>query len=78
MCDTILRSSKPVAKKKEYVVPLIRKVVWRGVSDSEGRGQERAGENSTAGGGSEKSQAELALDEEAAQAIVAGIYVHVQ
>ena len=62
--------------KKEYVVPLIRKVVWRGVDD---RGKTGGGEKGREGGGTgangtEKSEAELSLDREAAEAIMTGIY----
>lgn len=58
-------SSKPVAKKKEYVVPLIRKIVWRGLNnDNEG--------DSMSVNESVKSEAELALDKEAAEAIMSG------
>ena len=60
--------------KKEYVIPLIRKVVWRGVDDG---GKREGGEKGREGGGSgvnssEKSEAELSLDREAAEAIMTG------
>ena len=70
-----------MAKKKEYIIPLIRKVVWRGVSE----GEKRGGETGSEGGGgsdgvsanhSEKSEAELSLDREAAKAIVTGNNVY--
>lgn len=68
-------SSKPVVKK-EYVVPLIRKVVWRGVGgDSGKRGGEKEGDS---GEDLVKSKLELERDKEAAEAIVAGIAIVIQ
>lgn len=68
-------SSKPVVKK-EYVVPLIRKVVWRGVGgDSGKRGGDKEGGGDCSGQSGEdlaKSKLELERDKEAAEAIVSG------
>ena len=54
-------------KKKEYVVPLIRKVIWR--RETEGG----------AGGGATsdaiKTEEELSLDKEAAKAIISGSFI---
>ena len=71
-----LYSSKPVAKKKEYIVPLIRKVVWRGVGDG-GKGGGEGGVG-TSTEGPVKSDIELALDREAAEAIVTGAIIYIQ
>lgn len=60
--------------KKEYVVPLIRKVVWRGVGgDSGKRGVKKEGGGGGSGDDLVKSKLELERDKEAAEAIVSGI-----
>ena len=56
--------------KKEYVVPLIRKVVWRDSGKREGENEEDGG---LSGEDLVKSKLELERDKEAAEAIVAGI-----
>jgi hypothetical protein len=53
-----------VPKKKDYVIPLIRKVVWRGVEEGEGGNTE-----GVVSGGNEK----LTLDKEAAEAILSDL-----
>ena len=55
---------KPRVERKEYVVPLIRKNVWRlpQRSGSGGQGKEEGG----------KSEEEIALEREAAEAIMRG------
>ena len=57
-------STKPRVERKEYVVPLIRKNVWRLPQrrGSGGRGGEEGG----------KSEEEIALEREAAEAIMRG------
>ena len=68
------RSSNPVPKKKDYVIPLIRKVVWRGVEEGEGGKTE-----GVSGGVSNTDQAKtnekLTLDKEAAKAILSGMEI---
>ena len=59
-------SSNPVPKKKEYVIPLIRKVKWR-VEEGEGGGSGGASETDQV-----KTDEEMALDKEAAEAILSG------
>ena len=68
-------SSKPVVKK-EYVVPLIRKVVWR-VDSGKGGGEKEGGGVGSGPSGEDlvKSELELERDREAAEAIVSGIAV---
>ena len=67
-------SSNPVPKKKEYVVPLIRKVIWRGVGEG-GGGEEKEGEGEGISQNDQvKMEERLALDKEAAKAIISGIH----
>ena len=61
-------------KKKEYVIPLIRKVVWRGVGEGEGAKMEGKNERDTKTD-HVKADEELALDKEAAEAIISGIFL---
>ena len=58
-----------MTQKKEYVVPLIRNVVWRRVDDS---GGEKKGGTQDAATADAKSETVLSLDKEAAEAILSG------
>ena len=70
----MLCSSKPVAKKKEYVVPLILKTVWRKEGEKEGEGERgKGGGTGASTKESVKTESERALDKEAAEAIVKGM-----
>lgn len=69
-------STEPRAKKKEYVVPLIKQNNWRLPVN---RNQTEGGdEGSGVGDPSEKSDGQLSLEEEAAQAIIQGEQMDVQ
>ena len=60
-------------------MPLIRKVVWRGVEgDSGKRGGEKEEDGGLSGEYLVKSKLELERDKEAAEAIVAGIPIVIQ
>ena len=65
-------SSKPPAEN-EYVIPLIHRTIWR----HPGKEQGREGAPGGAPGGEEKvkTEDELTLDREAAEAIVNGKYI---
>ena len=58
-----------MTEKKEYVVPLIRNVVWRRVDDG---GGEKKGGTQDAATADAKSETDLSLDKEAAEAILSG------
>ena len=61
----ISQKPKPLEKKKEYIVPLIKKVNWRVPS--------RHQKDVTESNKETKSEEEIALDKEAAAAIMKGV-----
>lgn len=62
-------SLEPRPKEKEFVVPLIRKNVWR-------IPQKREKDGSRSSGRERKSEEERALDKEAAEAIMKGVCLY--
>ena len=69
------RSSNPVPKKKDYVIPLIRKVVWRGVEEGEGGNTEGVVSGGVSNTDQAKTNEKLTLDKEAAEAILSGMEI---
>lgn len=59
------QNPKPLEKKKDYVVPLIKKVNWRVPTHQKDAQSNKEGDK--------KSEEELALDKEAAAAIIKGL-----
>ncbi len=68
----VSRSLKPKPEKQEFVVPLIRKNVWRmPAGRREGSGSSGT-DKEGGGGGGEKCEEEMKLEREAAEAIMRG------